>query len=139
MRPGWRRRPAAPPVATAEGADVVALVGWIWTTEVSITVGLWVGAAQVVELLWYQVGAAETVVFVLAHVRPGQLVAVGLHSVMVTVCVMVEVEVVVISSSAIAIDRLAATTAKMVLNCILNDVFLISIAGMIWVRIVSRS
>lgn len=66
--------------------------------------------------------AQVVVVEVVVEVRPGQLVAVGLHSVMVTVLVRVWVEVVVMSpSSAVAMARPAkARTEMMLLNCIVT-------------------
>lgn len=61
---------------------------------------------------------------VVVEVRPGQLVAVGLHWVMVTVLVMVWVDVVVMSASwAATRERPVARTATMLLNCIVSGVW----------------
>lgn len=60
-------------------------------------------------------------VVVVVSVRPGQLVAVGLHWVMVIVLVSVCVDVVVVSTSAATRERPAARTARMLLNCIVTD------------------
>lgn len=86
-----------------------------------------VGPAVLVELdsgKEAQVVEVEVVVDVL---RPGQLVAVGLHSVMVTVLVSVWVDVVVMSPSSappVAMERPAkARTEMMLLNCIVTGFF----------------
>jgi hypothetical protein len=80
-----------------------------------------VGPAVLVEL---DTGndAQLVVVEVAVEVRPGQLEAVGLHWVMVTVLVRVWVEVVVVSASwAATRERPVARTATMLLNCIVSD------------------
>jgi hypothetical protein len=128
MRPDWRKRVLEPLVSTVP--VVLALVGAAVTTAVSMTVGFWVGTAQLLSFLWYQVGWAETVELGLPQLPLGQSVAVGLHSVMVIVLVIVEVEVRVTSSSttspAIAREAVAARMVKMLLNCILSF--------MLWMR-----
>lgn len=69
----------------------------------------------------------EVVVEVVVETRPGQLVAVGLHSVMVTVLVWVWVDVMVVSKPAPSAawaetsDRPAARQAMMLLNCIVAE------------------
>jgi hypothetical protein len=80
-----------------------------------------VGPAVLVEL---DTGndAQLVVVDVSVEVRPGQLVAVGLHCVMVTVLVRVWVDVVVVSASwAATRERPVARTATMLLNCMVSD------------------
>lgn len=84
--------------------------------KAELTVGPWVA----VEL---EMGNAQLVVVaVVVVVRPGQLLAVGLHWVMVTVLVRVWVEVVVMSASwAATRERPVARTATMLLNCMVSD------------------
>lgn len=96
-------------------------------------VELVVGMTTIELLELVSTGAAEEVVrttlevsteLELVVVAPGQLETVGLQEVMVTVKVMVAVEVMVVSAAswAATIERPVATTARMLLNCILKDV-----------------
>ena len=132
---GWTKRPPAPavemgaksvvcegltppvPVGLAETDEVVLMVGM---TKEPMLEGTTVAGSVLVEL--GSGNEAQVVeVEVVVSVWPGQLVAVGLHSVMVTVLVMVWVDVVVMSiSSAETMATAAATMAKMLLNCILS-------------------
>lgn len=95
--------------------------------KVELTVGPWVA----VEL---EMGKAQLVVVaVVVVVRPGQLLAVGLHWVIVTVWVRVWVEVVVMSASwAATSERPVARTAMMLLNCMMSDLRP-KLADLVWV------
>ncbi len=82
-----------------------------------------VGPAVLVEL---DRGKAQLVeVEVVVEVWPGQLVAVGLHWVMVRVLVRVWVEVVVMSASWARVRPAAARTVRRVLNCMVAVVVVV--------------
>jgi hypothetical protein len=127
---GWTNRlPAA--AVEAEGSGPVVwegespplLADGVMTAELEMMKELAVGPAVLVELdMGNDADSQVVVVEVVVEVWPGQLVAVGLHSVMVTVLVRVWVDVVVVSpSSAATMAKLAARTAMMLLNCIVTD------------------